>query len=54
MKPQYRLFFELQREPFGADIALGHIRWRLIFLGQLHLNCSRVLVWGKRAVRIRR
>jgi type II secretory pathway predicted ATPase ExeA len=25
MKPQYRLFFELQREPFGADIALEHI-----------------------------
>lgn len=25
MLPQYRLFFELQREPFGADIALEHI-----------------------------
>ena len=25
MTPQYRLFFELQSEPFGADIALEHI-----------------------------
>ncbi len=25
MTPQYRLFFELQREPFAADIALDHI-----------------------------
>lgn len=25
MTPQYRLFFELQTEPFGADIALEHI-----------------------------
>ena len=27
---------------------------RLIFLGQLHWNCSRVLRTGKRAIRIRR